>query len=236
MAAFALPATAAAHTITSHSGPLLLTSAPGTNATSTNWSGYAATGPKNSFTSVSSNWVEPTGKCSSSASYSSFWVGLDGATDGTVEQTGTSVDCSGGSPQYYAWYEMYPKFPKQLPLTISPGDHISASVTTDGAGNFTLKLSDTTTGKHFSTTKTLASAKLKSAEVIAEAPSSGSTGQVLPLTNFGKANFSNAQVNGANLGTTNPLKITMVQNNGNPKATPSAITGGNAFSVTWNHK
>ena len=129
---------------------------------------------------------------------------------------------------------MFPKFPKNLPLTISPGDHISASVTTDSHGSFTLALSDTTTGKHFTTTQTLTTAKLKSAEVIAEAPSSG-TG-VLPLTNFGKVNFSNAQVNGANIGAASPEKITMVQSNGNPKATPSAITGGNAFSVTWNHK
>jgi hypothetical protein len=236
MAALALPATAAAHATASHSGRLHIVGAPGAALQSSNWAGYAAKGPQKTFTSVSASWVEPTGKCTSGTSYSSFWVGLDGYSSSTVEQTGTSVDCSGGSPQYYAWFEMYPKFPKTLPLTIKPGDHISASVTTDGAGNFTLSLSDTTTGKHFSTTKVLTTAKLKSAEVIAEAPSSGSTGQVLPLTNFGKVNFTAAKFNGANMGASNPDSITMVQSNGNPKATPSALSGGTAFSVTWNHK
>jgi hypothetical protein len=43
-------------------------------------------------------------------------------------------------------------------------------------------------------------------------------------------------MNGGSLSAANPDKITMVQSNGNPKATPSAISGGNAFSVTWNHK
>jgi hypothetical protein len=42
--------------------------------------------------------------------YSSFWVGFDGDTTATVEQTGSEADCSSGSPVYYGWYEMYPKF------------------------------------------------------------------------------------------------------------------------------
>ena len=100
-----------------------------TNSTSTNWSGYAVTGSR--FTSVSASWTEPTVKCSGTA-YSSFWVGLDGDTSNTVEQTGTDADCSGSTPQYYAWYEMYPKFPVNLRGTVRPGDHLSASVTTNG--------------------------------------------------------------------------------------------------------
>src|SRR5579884_4318905 len=76
-----------------------------TDSTSTNWSGYAVTG--NRFTSVSASWTEPAVTCSGTA-YSSFWVGLDGDTSNTVEQTGTDADCSGSTPQYYAWYEMYP--------------------------------------------------------------------------------------------------------------------------------
>ena len=75
-------------------------------ATSTNWSGYAAT--TGTYTSVSASWTEPTGTCSGSAKYSSFWVGLDGYNSSSVEQTGSEVDCSGSRPQYYAWYEMYP--------------------------------------------------------------------------------------------------------------------------------
>src|SRR6266404_5552644 len=51
-------------------------------ATSTNWSGYAAT--TGMYTSVSASWTEPTGTCSGSAKYSSFWVGLDGYSSGSV--------------------------------------------------------------------------------------------------------------------------------------------------------
>src|ERR1044071_5102244 len=88
------------------------------NSTSTNWSGYAVTG--NRFTSVSASWTQPSVTCSATA-YSSFWVGLDGDTSNTVEQTGTDADCSGSTPQYYAWYEMYPKFPVNLKGTVRPG-------------------------------------------------------------------------------------------------------------------
>ena len=201
------------------------------NSTSTNWSGYAVTGGP--FTQVSSSWTQPTATCTGSTAYSSFWVGLDGDTSSTVEQTGTDADCSGSTPQYYAWYEMYPKFPTNLNKPVQPGDHLSASVTTDGRGNFTLTISDSTQGWTNVKTAKLRSAKLSSAEVIAEAPSS--SGGVLPLANFGTVSFSGATANGALLtsSTKNIDPITM-QSGSTVKAKPSSISNG-AFSVTWQH-
>ena len=73
-------------------------------STSSNWSGYSAVNGR--YTSVSANWTQPSASCTSTTTYSSFWVGLDGDGSSTVEQTGTSADCSGGVPKYYAWYEM----------------------------------------------------------------------------------------------------------------------------------
>ena len=228
LAALVLPATATA-------GATAIRHAPPnhriTRSTSTNWSGYAATGRR--FTSVSATWTQPTATCTSATSYSSFWVGLDGDTSSTVEQTGTDADCSGGKPVYYAWYEMYPKFPKNLSLAIHPGDTIHASVTTDGKGGFTLTIANRTTGAGFTTNQRLKSARLSSAEVIAEAPSS--SGGVLPLTNFGTARFSAAMANGQAIGTFNPDPITMVTPTGTVKASPSSLSGGTAFSVTWKH-
>jgi len=202
-----------------------------TNSTSTNWSGYAVTGSR--FTTVSAAWTEPTAKCSGTA-YSSFWVGLDGDTSGTVEQTGTDADCSGSTPRYYAWYEMYPKFPVNLPGTVRPGDKLSASVTTDGRGNFTLTISDSTQGWTNQTKAKLKRAELASAEVIAEAPSG--SGGVLPLANFGTVSFANAKANGSLLTSSTPHldPITMVTSSGTVKAQPSSISNG-AFSVTWKH-
>ncbi len=223
--AFAFPAGAGAHSIVRHGAPNHRI----TRSTSTNWAGYSATG--GTFTSVSATWKQPAATCTSATAYSSFWVGLDGDGTNTVEQIGTDADCSGGKPVYYAWYEMYPKFPVNLSLTINPGDTVSAKVTTDRNGNFTLTIRDTTTGGSFTTTQKLRRAKLGSAEVIAEAPSSGG---VLPLANFGTVGFSAATVNGQPIGSFNPDRIDMVSGT-TTKATTSALSGGTAFSVKWNH-
>jgi hypothetical protein len=170
--------------------------------------------------------------CSGTA-YSSFWVGLDGDTSSTVEQTGTDADCSGGTPQYYAWYEMYPKFPVNLSGTVRPGDHLSASVTTNGNGSFTLTITDSTQGWTNTTTARLKRAQLASAEVIAEAPSS--SGGVLPLANFGTVSFSGAKANGSLLTSSTPhLDPITMQSGSTVKAQPSSISNG-AFSVSWKH-
>jgi hypothetical protein len=201
-----------------------------TNSTSSNWSGYAVTGSR--YTSVSSSWTEPTATCSGTA-YSSFWVGLDGDTSGTVEQTGTDADCSGRTPQYYAWYEMYPKYPVNYRKTVRPGDAMTASVTTDGSGNFTLTIADTTRGWSKTTTAKLKSATLSSAEVIAEAPSSGSG--VLPLANFGTVTFTGSTANGSLLtGSTPGIDPITMASGSTVKAQPGGISAGN-FSVAWKH-
>ena len=198
--------------------------------TSTNWSGYAV--PGTGATHVIGTWTQPSVTCAPREnSWSSPWVGIDGDTSGTVEQIGTDSDCQNGTPVYYAWYEMYPKFPVNLSLAIKPGDTVSASVTTGGRGSFTLTIRDTTTGGSFTTTQKLKNAKLGSAEVIAEAPSSGG---VLPLANFGTVGFSAATVNGKSIGSFNPDRIDMVSGT-TTKATTSALSAGTAFSVKWNH-
>jgi hypothetical protein len=200
-----------------------------TNSTSTNWSGYAVTG--STYTSVSASWTEPSVSCSGTA-YSSFWVGLDGDTSSTVEQTGTDADCSGSTPQYYAWYEMYPKYPTNLSGTVKPGDHLSASVTTNGSGAFTLTITDSTQGWTNTTSARLKGAALASAEVIAEAPSSRSG--VLPLANFGTVNFSGATVNGTEMDKLSGLDPITMASGSTVKAQPSTMSGG-SFSVAWKH-
>ncbi|MBD0739151.1 G1 family glutamic endopeptidase [Streptomyces sp. CBMA29] len=200
------------------------------HSTSSNWAGYAATG--STFTSVSASWVQPSVTCTSATTYSSFWIGLDGDGSNSVEQTGTEADCSGGRAVYSSWYEMYPAYPVNYSNAVSPGDHFTSTVSTNGSGSFTLTLSDTTKNWTKTTTKTLQGASLASAEIIAEAPSS-STG-VLPLAHFSTASFTNATANGQAIGNYGPDKINMASGS-TTKATTSALSGGNAFSVTWNH-
>src|SRR3954467_5115543 len=90
-------------------------SAPAAGATdaqaSANWAGYAATGAQ--FSKVSGSWVQPEASCDSGTGDAAFWVGIGGATQesSALEQTGTEVDCSSGSPVYSAWYELVPAAP-----------------------------------------------------------------------------------------------------------------------------
>jgi hypothetical protein len=170
---------------------------------SDNWAGYVAGGPNGGgsqqFSNVSASWVQPTASCSSGGgeTHSAFWVGIGGAGggNGALEQAGTEADCTaGGSPTYYAWYELLPAAPVQLGLSVNPGDHVSTSVGVNGS-QVTVTVSDSTTGQ--STTKNLQTDNIdtSSAEWIAEAPSecdgSGNC-QPLPLTDFGTVTFSNA--------------------------------------------
>ena len=74
---------------------------------------------------------------------------------------------------------------------------MSASVTFNpSTKNYTTVLSDSTQRWSHTAVGTVSSAQNLSAEVIAEAPSNGATGQVLPLANFGTIMFTAATVNG----------------------------------------
>lgn len=238
VATFALgaahPSTATAHATQHRSAPIIHMRA-GRNSSSTNWSGYATTSGSSAYTDVKGSWTQPTASCTSGqTAYSSFWVGIDGDTSNTVEQTGTDADCSSGTPTYYAWYEMYPKFPVNLSNTIQPGDSMTAEVKYLGSGEFQLIISDASRSWSFSTTQRSRKANRMSGEWIAEAPSSGSG--VLPLADFGMVSFSSCTANGSSISSNpNVDEIAMVTSSGTVKAQPSGLSGGSAFSVTWKH-
>jgi len=199
---------------------------------STNWSGYAVTGGSGAFSSVSASWTQPTAHCSGSgAKYAAFWVGLDGFNSSSVEQTGTDSDCSGSTPDYYGWYEMYPAAPVYFTNPVSPGDSISASVTFSGTRTYTLVLKDTTKGWTQTITKNQSGHARSSAEVITEAPSSSSG--VLPLANFGTISYTGSKANGSSMGTQSPTAIVMINNSGAAKDSTSSMSSSGGFSNTW---
>jgi len=203
-----------------------------TGAISENWAGYTSAGNPGTFTSVSASWAQPPVPCTATDTFSSFWVGLDGDGTNSVEQTGTEADCNGGAAAYQGWFEMFPQAPVFYDNPVQPGDAMSASVVANGGGAFTLTLTDSTQGWTQATSQTSETAQLGSAEVIAEAPSDG-TGAVLPLSNFGTVSFTNATVDNTALGNEHPGALTMMSAGDVTEATPSALTGGNAFTVTW---
>jgi hypothetical protein len=228
-AAFALlPAGAAAN---AHPSPHALKHKYG-RGTSTNWSGYAVNGSGASH--VIGTWTQPAATCAPGEnSWSSPWVGIDGSNSNTVEQIGTDTDCSNGVPFYYAWYEMYPKRLFTIGIAVHPRDSFTGEVTyTSGA--FALKLTNNTTGATFQTTQTSKKARRSSVEWVMEGPSSGL------LTNFGSVAFSSASatIGGqtGNLGSfAGAQPITMVTQQGAPRAVPSAVSAGTSFSVSWQH-
>jgi hypothetical protein len=220
------PALAAAHT-TAPNAKL-------SHGTSSNWSGYALSG--GIYTTASASWTQPAVNCAvTPTGYSAFWVGLDGDTTNTVEQTGTEADCSSGNAIYYAWYEMYPKRSFNYSNPVLPGDRLSASVSYVGGSTFVLTLRDATRKWSQTTTQRLKSAKLESAEAIAEAPSG--RGGVLPLADFGTVAFSQTTVNETLLtaGLPGLEPLTMLASATTIKAEPTPISGG-SFSDTWRHQ
>ena len=215
---------------------------------STNWSGYAVTG--SSFTSAKASWTVPTVNCSKTPNtYSSFWVGLDGWTSSTVEQTGTDSDCNGSTPSYYAWYEFYPKGSVLISgVPVSPGNKMSASVTYSGT-EFTISITNESTGKTYSKSSRVSSAKRSSAEWIAEAPCCTNGGGILPLSDFGTVDFGEdyTDVSGTNYATDSSISgqisafgsavneaIMVNGTTGADEAVPSGLSSdGTSFTVAW---
>jgi hypothetical protein len=201
----------------------------GYNINGYNWGGYAATG--SGFTSVSATWSEPNATCNSRNDLYAPWVGIDGYGTSTVEQTGVATDCSSGRAVYQAWYEMYPAAPVYLSTTsypVAPGNSIHATVTYAGSSRYTLTLQNTSRGWTFTTTKTLNSARRRSAEVIIESPTGA-------YPNFGSITFTGATVNGATLGSFNPTALDPSAN-GVYEARTGALSGGTSFSMTYLHE
>jgi hypothetical protein len=178
---------------------------------STNWAGYAATG--RTFTSVSSNWTEPSVTCTSKGIVG-FWVGLDGLNSSTVEQTGTGVDCTNGTPQQFAWWETYPANSVQVyNVPVSAGDQMSSSVVAQARGVYSLVLTDSTAGWTVENPVSLPAGTDASAEIIAEAVSAGN--QITTLPDFGQVDFTGSTIDNTSLQAAGaqPIDMTDAHNN-----------------------
>jgi hypothetical protein len=200
------------------------------NQTSTNWSGYAAS--SGTYTSVSSSWVEPTVSCNTQGIVA-FWIGLDGWGSSTVEQDGTGVDCSSGSPQYFAWWETYPANSiQEYGDTVQPGDSLTSTVTDEGNDTYDMVLTDNTEGWSEDNPEQGASgASDASAEIIAEAVTSGSSVTALP--DFGSIGFSGSTINGSTMESSNAQAIDMTDSSGNVIARTGATDGSGDFTITY---
>ena len=196
---------------------------------SDNWSGYAVTG--GTFTTATASWTQNAGTCTSGDGETDMspWVGLDGYSSSTVEQTGTSVDCDGSTPDYYAWYEMYPANVITINKTVKAGDKFTGTVTHTTGTKYTLVLEDITQGWTNSVTKSL-KADDNSAEAVMEMAADH-------LTKFGTDPFTGFTVDGQAIGSFTGSAYTIeqmeIQNGSTLCDSTSSLTSNENFTTTW---
>jgi hypothetical protein len=236
--------------------PMIRAASPGNGPNNTtvptiavNWSGYAATSASK-FSSVSGGFVQPAIKCTGPSDINKFtsnWVGLDGYTNGTVEQDGTFAWCtprSGGTAAvYWAWYEMYPAN-AVLAFRVRPGDVMQTSVNFANKA-FTLTVSDVSSGKSATVSATCSSCKRASAEWIVERPAlctnSGTKCFITALADFrttamaGDVAKAGSVSGGVGAFTNTPIFMVQPLKKGFISLdTVSALNpASNSFTVTW---
>jgi peptidase A4-like protein len=238
-------------------GPLVVPSSSGISSDATtattiseNWSGYAVAGKKQ-YNYVTSTFTVPAVTCTGVADqWTSNWVGLDGFNDQTVEQDGTTEWCGGAgdtTAKYAAWYEMFPADSVNV-FTVHPGDIIQATVSySDSTSEFTLTVSDLSTGKSATDTAACSTCERASAEWIIERPAlcnnAGTKCFITELADFGSSVLTGdeAQVDGGTLkgvGAFNNTAIDIVNPDANGDGgfysldTVGPISG-KSFTTTW---
>lgn len=196
---------------------------------SSNWSGYAVTG--STFTTTSASWTQSAITCTSGDGQTDMspWVGIDGYSSRTVEQTGSSGDCDGATPDYYAWYEMYPRNVIVINKTVKPGDQFTGTVTHTSGTEYELVLNDTTEGWTNTVTKSI-TAKDNSAEAVMEMAANN-------LSEFGTDPFTAFTVDGQPIGSysASPYKIHQmeIKVSGTLCDSTSALSAEENFTTTW---
>lgn len=199
-------------------------------STSSNWSGYAASG--GTYTAVSGTWVVPSVSATSPGA-DATWVGIGGLGSRDLIQAGTQATVSGGSVEYTAWTEQLPASSQTVPLTVRAGDTVTVAITERSSGLWDIVIRNDTNGDRYATTVRYTSMN-SSAEWIQEVPAVGRG--LLPLDDFGTVRFTSATA--VRDGVTVDLRssaargITMINGAGQALAQPSAIgVDGRSFSV-----
>ena len=136
----------------------------GGGCTTNSWAGYTQdpeiicpyldslfSSPCGSVSAVYGSWVVPAVTCQAfdkqlTTNDGLIWVGIDGFPDesgyqlstsgnqDTVEQTGTTFNCTNGEPSYGCFQEMFPvPANTNCPGQVEPGDNISAQVVAPGS-------------------------------------------------------------------------------------------------------
>ena len=189
---------------------------------STNWSGYALSGPRGAYTAISTSWTQPAAACGGGGNeYAAFWVGLDGFNSNGVEQTGTDSDCSAAG----GLLRLVRVLPGRPGVLQQPdrarGQHHGVGELR-GAGHVHPGAERPHPALDPDPDPGRAGRVYSSAEVITEAPSSSSN--ALPLADFNRIDYTRAKVNGTSMESFNPRPIVMVTPDGTSSTRPAGWT------------
>jgi hypothetical protein len=216
---------------------------------SNNWFGYnqgtLEQGTK-LFNSITGDWTVPTASqhTPGQAESSSDWIGIGGGCidanctvgDNTLIQTGTEQDvAANGSTTYNAWYELIPVPSLTITnMTVSPGDHMHASIGEVVADSelWKITLTDVTRNETFTTTLPYTSTHA-TAEWIEETPLIlGTNAGLASLPNLSTTSFTGATTNGQNANLKPSEEMFLTDSNGSVIGAPSAPNAsGNGFSL-----
>jgi hypothetical protein len=217
--------------------PVASSVGPAAATPSTIWAGYVATGQ--TFKKVKATWTEPSVTCSSTLSAGILEVGLDDYSDSAMEQAGSIIECSGGSPSYALWYRTSLGTGFGVDV-IKAGDKLTATVSYK-KGTFTYSVRDATEpGESFTRTSGCASTcPRSSAEWTVETGTF--TNPIPPLVQFAAVHVGAASATD-DAGTTGAIddaawtatQLTLVDGSAKTMATSSSLSsGGNSFKLTW---
>ena len=199
--------------------------------TSSNWSGYVATG--GTYTSVTGTWIVPqVGTTTTGAD--ATWVGIGGVTGTDLIQAGTQATVVGGSVSYEAWTEILPQSSRTVSLVVNAGDSVTVTITEQSSDEWLIVMVNNTTESSYQRTLRYSSSG-SSAEWVQEAPSSARG--IIPLDDFGTVRFTagSAVRDGKtlNLSALGATPVAMINRAGQAIAQPSTLgADGSSFTVT----
>jgi hypothetical protein len=162
------------------------------------WSGYVVASdfscPTPEVMGISASWSVPSVTVSESNTYSSAWIGIGGQFDSSLIQIGTEHDSVNGKERLLAWYELLPDYAINIPMNISKGDSMCASINLidNSTGLWLMQLTNLSNGESFSK-NVYYNSTLLSGEWIVERPTLN--GQISNIANFGGVTFTEAYVN-----------------------------------------
>lgn len=205
-----------------------------------NWAGYVA--DEETYTGVRGTWTVPTSTPEDTLSATAAWIGIGGSGSHDLIQIGTQALTDNSTTTYHAWYETLPDAERALPISIVPGDTVSASLQEELPNLWHLVFRNETQGTQYETYVYYVS-NHDSAEWIVERPlaiTDKGTGY-LPLNDFDSVNFTDAAAATAGSGFV-PFSslasmhaagpVLMDRSHSSVQASPSAVDE-NGFTVAY---